>query len=77
VRGSYEKLSAVFLTLFISACASLDVDQSAEGFDEDLYFQDLSECYGGNVVWGTARSVGDGVLGSFSGAGQGLIHGAI
>ena len=72
-----RKLTAVFLILFTSACASLDVDQSAEDFDEDLYSQDLSECYGGNVVLGTARSVGYGVLGSFSGAGQGLIHGVI
>jgi hypothetical protein len=71
------KLSAVFLTLFISACASLDGDQSAEGFDEGKYLQHLSECYGGNVVWGKARSVGYGVLGSFAGVGQGLIHGAI
>ena len=77
VTDSIRKLITAFLILSISACTSIDVDQSAEDFDEDQYSQHLSECYGGNVVWGTARSVGYGVLGSFSGAGQGLIHGAI
>ncbi|MDA0231053.1 MAG: hypothetical protein O3B21_12805 [Proteobacteria bacterium] len=37
----------VFILVLLAGCASLDVDRTATGFDDEAYFSDLHECQGG------------------------------
>ena len=71
-----SKLTAIlFLILFVSACASIDIDRKAEGFDEEQYSLHLTECQGGNIVWGSTRSLGYAAIGGIFGAAEGVTQG--
>ena len=71
------KLTASFLIFLVSACAYVDIDKKAQGFDEEKYSQHLSECQGGNVVWGSTVSLGYAVIGGVLGAAEGVSQGAV
>ncbi len=77
MKNSIRNLICGLSLLFISACASIEVDTAATDFDEDKYAQDLSDCRGGNFAESSVKSVGYGIYGGLAGAAHGLIQGAI
>ena len=74
-----NKTIIISLSLFLAACAAPNIDQSAAGFNEDKYRDDLANCRGGNIVEASAKTFGVALLGSAigaaNGASAGLIHG--
>ena len=63
--------TAVLLTVLLGACANLDVDRSADNFDETAYASDLSECRGGPAALFALHRLESAVIGSA----YGLVHG--
>ncbi len=72
-RNQIAILSAAGL---LTACATVDVDKSAETFDETTYADDLADCQGGSattfMVNGLAGAVVGSALGAFEGAKIGI-----
>ena len=67
------KKSIILLTaLFLTACASPDVDRTTSNFSETKFDNDLSECQGGNIVTASAKTVGVAMVGSAVGAFHGM-----
>ena len=66
-------IAAVFLT----ACANLDVDRTAESFNEDVYVSDLSDCRGGPALLFVANRLESALVGTAYGLVYGAYNGAI
>ena len=64
--------AAVLFSASISGCANIDVDHSAENFDEATYAGDLSECRGGPAALFALDRMEHAVIGSL----YGLVYGA-
>ena len=67
-----KKLVIIIFSIFLAACASPQIDQSAVHFDEDKYHVDLYDCRGGSLLEASAVSIGNAALGSL----WGVVHGA-
>lgn len=65
--------AAVLLAaLLLGACANIDVDRSADGFDDSAYDNALSACRGGPAVLFALDRMEHAVIGSL----YGLVYGA-
>lgn len=69
--------TAIFGAVLLTACANVDVDTTAENFDEDTYANDLSECRGGPALVFVADRLGSAFVGSFYGFVYGVYLGAL
>lgn len=65
-------VAAVLAAVLLSACANLDIDRSADDFDEAAYDRDLSECRGGPAAMFAMSGLEFAVIGSV----YGLVKGA-
>jgi hypothetical protein len=63
-----NKIMIILIALFLSACVSPNVEQSATSFDEDKYYIDLNNCRGGTVFEASATSIGLAAGGAVAGA---------
>ena len=72
-RNQIAILSAAGL---LTACASVDVDKSAETFDEDAYEEDIAQCRGESGTMFALRGVGGALVGSAFGFVEGVYLGA-
>ena len=72
-RNQIAILSAAGL---LTACASVDVDKSAETFDEDAYEEDIAQCRGESGTMFALRDVGGALVGSAFGLVEGVYLGA-
>ena len=64
-------IATALAIVLLAACANVDVDTTAENFDEDTYADDLSECRGGPAMVFVADRLGTALIGSA----YGLVHG--
>jgi hypothetical protein len=69
-----RKIVIIVSLLFLSACASIDVDTSAANFNQDRYAVDLDNCRGGTVAQATLHGLGGVLAGSLLGASEGFTH---
>ena len=67
-----KKCIIITFSLFLAACASPQIDQSAAHFDEDKYHVDLYDCRGGSLLQASAISLVYAAKGSL----WGVFHGA-
>ena len=67
---------ALVLAILVSACASLDVDRAATGFDARAYAADLDACRGGRNGMAALETIRVVVEGSLVGTYYGLWAGA-
>jgi hypothetical protein len=70
-------LVIISFSIFLAACASPKIDQSAAHFDENKYQSDLSDCRGGSLLEASAVNLGNAVKGSLWGAFHGAPAGAM
>lgn len=61
----------------VSACATIEVDQTAENFDAATYQSDLSECRGGPAALFALNRLESAVVGSVYGLAYGAYYGAV
>ena len=71
------KTIIIALSLFLAACASPHVEQSAAHFDKTKYHTDLSDCRGGSLLEASAVNLGNAIKGSLWGAFHGAPAGAL
>ena len=60
------------VTLSLGACANIDIDRSADSFDQEAYDDALSECRGGPAALFALSGMETAVIGSL----YGLVNGA-
>ena len=63
--------------IFLTACATVDVDRSAASFDEATYANDLSECRGRPALVFAVKGMGSALVGSVYGFVHGVYLGAL
>ncbi len=80
MRMTRKQIAILTAAGLLSACATVDVDKSAETFDEATYADDLAECRGGSattfMVNGLTGAVVGSALGAFEGAKFGINGGS-
>ena len=70
-RNIYKSAVAVAAAVFLSACATPDIDRTVPTFDEEAYSEDLSECRGESVVGFMFAGFTGALAGSAIGAAEG------
>ncbi len=76
MRITRKQIAALTAVGLLSACASVDVDMSAESFDETIYADDLAECQGGPASIMVLNGLGGALVGSAYGFVEGAWLGA-
>ena len=80
MRMTRKQIGVLAAAGLLSACATVDVDKSAETFDETTYADDLADCQGGSattfLVNGLTGAVVGSALGAFEGAKIGITGGS-
>ena len=71
-RGRTSAAVLAAAVLLLGACANIDIDRSADDFDETTYDLDLSECRGGPAAMFALDRMEHAVIGSV----YGLVYGA-
>ncbi len=77
IMSIVRHLTTTIAAILLAACANLDVDRTAERFDEDTYANDLSDCRGGPALVFAADRLESTLVGSAYGFVLGVYHGAI
>jgi outer membrane lipoprotein SlyB len=67
----------IVISMFLAACAAPQVEQSANGFDEDKYQADLNDCRGGSLLEASTVTFANAAVGSLWGAFHGAPAGAM
>jgi hypothetical protein len=67
----------IAVTLALTACATPNIDTSAQNFNEEQYTADLNNCQGGSTLYVAMNGLGGAVVGSALGALHGAYYGAI
>ena len=74
MRKGFAVLAGAVL---LGACATIDVDQSAENFDAATYADDLNECRGGPAALFVLNRLESAMVGSVYGLAYGAYYGAV
>ena len=76
MRMTRKQIAVLTAAGLLSACATVDVDESAESFDEAIYAGDLAECRGGPASIMVLNGFGGALVGSAFGFVEGAWLGA-
>ncbi len=76
MRMTGKQIAVLTAAGLLSACATVDVDESAESFDETIYADDLAECQGGPTSIVALNGLGGALVGSAFGFAEGAWLGA-
>ena len=76
MRMTGKQIAVLTAAGLLSACATVDVDESAESFDEAIYADDLAECQGGPASIMVLNGFGGALVGSAFGFVEGAWLGA-